>query len=144
MSICMFGGRVENKCSSSVERIGNLRDDWEEIQSMQTPRRWFAAVICNKIIYVVGGETDCKQKITTSTVETYDFVKDKWVYVSSMKTERRAHAACVMNGKIYVVGGLDASDKAVNSIECYDPTSDSWSVVGNTDANLFNHSLIVL
>ena len=112
---------------------------------MQTPRRWFAAVICNGVIYAIGGQTNTKRKITTSTVETYDFDKDKWVYISSMITERRAHAACVMNGKIYVVGGLDASKNDVKSIEYFDPQTDSWSVVGNlTDLDLFNHSLIVL
>ena len=140
----VLGGRVDNKCSSSVERISKLSEDWGEIQSMQIPRRWFASVICNGIIYAIGGQTDCKENITTSTVETYDFAENKWVYISSMITERSAHAACVMNGKIYVVGGLDASNKTVKSIECYDPKTDSWSVVGNIDVGLFNHSLIVL
>ena len=28
----VLGGLVDKKCSSSVERIGNLRNDWEEIQ----------------------------------------------------------------------------------------------------------------
>ena len=139
-----LGGLVKNKCSSSVERISKLSEDWGEIQSMQMPRRWFAAVICNGIIYAIGGETDCKENITTSTVETYDFGENKWVYVSSMITERNSHAACVMNGKIYVVGGLDASKNLVKSIECYDPKTDSWSVVGNIDVGLYHHSLIVL
>ena len=140
----VLGGWVDDKCSSSVERISKLSEDWEEIQSMQMPRRWLASVICNGIIYAIGGQTDCKEKITTSTVETYNFGENKWVYVSSMITERSAHAACVMNGKIYVVGGLDASNKTVKSIECYDPETDSWSVVGNIDVSLYHHSLIVL
>ena len=49
-----------------------------------------------------------------------------------------------MNDKIYVVGGFDLSNQEVNSIECYDTQTDSSSVVGNTDVDLFSHLLIVL
>ena len=141
----VIGGRVDDKCSSSVERIGNLRDDWEEIQSMQMPRRWFAAAFCFGFLYVMGGQVNIEENVTTRTVEKYDFDEKKWIYVSSMITERRAHAACVMNGLIYVIGGLNASNKVVNSIDCFNPKTDSWKVVGSLGVNqLYNHSLIVL
>ena len=139
-----IGGLINNKISAKVQRTSNLQTNWEEIAPMQMPRRWFAAVICNGIIYAIGGQTNSEHDVTTNTVEKYDFVEEKWVYVNSMITKRSAHAACVMNGKIYVVGGLDASNTLVNSIECYDPTGDSWSVVACTDIYLYNHSLIVL
>ena len=73
----VLGGRVDDKCSSSVKRISKLSEDWGEIQSMQMPRRWFASVICNGIIYAIGGQTDCKEKITTE-VEASDLGKDKY------------------------------------------------------------------
>ena len=139
-----LGGWINGKCSASVQKISNLKDNWEEIAPMQMPRRWFASVVCNRIIYAIGGQTDSEHQITTNTVEKYDFVEEKWVYVNSMNFDRRAHAACVMNGKIYVVGGKDASNETIKSIECYDPETDSWSVVGDTDVDLYNHSLIVL
>ena len=133
-----------NECSASVQRISNLQRNWEEIASMQIPRKWFAAVICNKTIFAIGGQTDSKQNKLTNTVEQFDFVDEKWIFVNCMNTKRYGHAACVMNGKIYVVGGLDPSNQVIKSIECYDPETDSWNVVGNTDAELYNHSLIVL
>ena len=37
-----------------------------------------------------------------------------------------------MHGKIFVVGGLDGNNRAVKTIECYDPQVDSWSIVGKT------------
>ena len=61
-----------------------------------------------------------------------------------MITAKRAHAACVMNGKIFVVGGLDASKAQVNTIECYNPLTDSWSVVDSTEISLYYHSLVAL
>ena len=139
-----LGGWVNNECSASAQRIGGLTGTWEDVAPMQTPRRWFAAVVCTGIIYAIGGQTDSKQKSKTNTVEKYDFSEEKWVYVSSMSSERTGHAACVINGKIYVVGGLDSLKKTVKTIECFDPKIDSWSDVGNTDMNLYHHSLIVL
>ena len=139
-----LGGWINSKCSASVQKISNLKDNWEEIAPMQMPRRWLASVVCNGIIYGIGGQTDSEHQITTNTVEKYDFGEEKWVYVNSMNIDRCAHAACVMNGKIYVVGGKDASNETIKSIECYDQETDSWSVVGDTDVDLYHHSLIAL
>ena len=140
----VLGGRVKKKYSSNVERISNLNEEWEEIESMQRSRMWFAAVICNEAIYAIGGQTDIETHAVTNTVEKYDFDEEKWVYVSSMNTERRSHAACVMNGKIYVVGGVDEAGHFIKLIECFDPIKASWSVVGETNDELYDHSLIVL
>ena len=38
-----------------------------------------------------------------------------------------------MKGKSFVVGVSDEFGKVVNTIECYDPLPDSWTVVGKTD-----------
>ena len=139
-----LGGHADDKCSNSVERIANLNNKWIKVQSMQTPRRWFAAVICDEAIYAIGGQTNIAENITTNTVEKYGFDEEKWVYVSSMITERIAHAACVVNGKIYVVGGLNQSQKVVKTIESYDPSADLWSIHSEIDDALFYHSLIAL
>ena len=136
-----IGGSTYDKCLSSVERTENLKQQWQQVQPMQMPRHWFAAVTCNGIIYAIGGQSGDEFKTTTNSVEKYDAVEDKWSYVSSMITDRRAHAACVINDKIYVVGDVDASGNAINTIECYHPIADLWSVVGKTDADLFHHSL---
>jgi len=59
-----------------------------------------------------------------------------------MKFERRAHVACVVNEKIFVVGGLNEMNADIKEIERYDPSTDSWSIVGTIDSSLYHHSLI--
>ena len=61
-----------------------------------------------------------------------------------MTSERIAHAACVVLGKIYFVGVFNQFQEVVNTIECYDPTTDSRSVIGKTDDELIYHSLITM
>ena len=138
------GWNIDGECLSCVERNCNLNANWEEFKPMQMPRRWLTAVMCGGFIYAIGGQTNSKHNTQTNTVEKYEFDEEKWVYVSSMNTERSSHAACVLNRKIYVVGGLDATGEAINTIECFDPITDSWTVVGNTDYELYMHSLTML
>ena len=138
----VLGGMDDEKCLSSVERTANLKEQWEQIQPMQMPRKWFSAVSCNEAVYAIGGTSD-KGK-PTNTVEKYDLADDKWSYVNSMITERSSHAACVVNGKIFVVGGNNEFGEAVNTIECYNSLTDSWTVVGETDVNLIHHAIVPL
>ena len=61
-----------------------------------------------------------------------------------MNVGGKYHAACVLRGKIYVVGGLDANNKVIKSIECYNPETDEWTVVGETKHEICGHALIAL
>jgi len=71
----------------------------------------------------------------------YDSVLNSWSYVQDMNKSRYEHSACVLNGKIIVVGGRDANFDIVKEIECYDPTSNNWSVMGHIGDDLYNHSV---
>ncbi|XP_078491172.1 kelch-like protein 12 [Ciona intestinalis] len=132
-------GGHNGKVISSVERYDPSSDEWKDVASMKTPRRWFAAVVFNNAIYAIGGH-DGKQSL--KSVEKYNVDDNTWVYVENMNIERRAHAACVAQNKIYVVGGLDSDSKIVKSIECYDDQTDKWIVVGETEVELFHHSMV--
>ncbi|XP_078490668.1 kelch-like protein 12 isoform X2 [Ciona intestinalis] len=136
-----LGGQDGTQYISSVERYDPSLDEWKDVASMQTPRRWFAVVVLNNVIYAIGGH-DGKQALTS--VEKYNVDDDTWVYVADMNMERCAHAACVAQNKIYVVGGVDTDIKVVKSIECFDDQSDKWSVVGETEVELFNHSMVAV
>ena len=49
-----------------------------------------------------------------------------WTTKASMPTRRNAGAIGVVNGKIYYIGG-HTDDTVVNTVEEYDPTSNSWT-----------------
>ena len=142
--IYALGGHGDGTYLSSVERIKNLTGSWEESPSMQKPRRWFAAVNCDNVIYAIGGQCGEDASTRTKTVERFDPQNSRWEYAAQMNIERSAHTACVMQGKIYVVGGRNANEEAVESIECYNPSLNSWNIVGETNDNLFHHSMVVL
>ena len=138
-----LGGWCNGKNLSSVERLGNLNEVWQNIQPMQTQRAWLAAVNCNGVVYAIGGRFGKKNSTCLNTVEKYDPSLNQWKYVSGMNRKRRSHAACVLRGKIYVVGGSDSDGNVVRDIECYDPEYDTWSVLGNISDSLLHCGLVV-
>ena len=146
---CLFaigGIGMEQSTMASMERLSDLNREWEVVEKMNEPRATFAAVSCAGNIYAIGGVTETSdRKITTlKSVEKYNLIERKWTFVSGMNAERCGHAACVFRGKIFVVGGHDANKQIVKSIECYDPVTDKWLVVGKTEENLAFHSLIAI
>ncbi|XP_078492598.1 kelch-like protein 12 isoform X2 [Ciona intestinalis] len=136
-----LGGFDGKQFICSVERYDPSSDEWKDVASMKTPRSLFTAVVLNNVIYAIGGH-DGKQ--TLKSVEKYNADDDTWVYVKDMNMERSHHAACVARNKIYLVGGVDSNRKVVKSIECYDDQTDKWSVVGETEVELYNHSMVAV
>jgi hypothetical protein len=66
----------------------------------------------------------------TNKVERYDILKNIWNFVSPMNERRYRPGVAVLNGKIYVLGGEEGWDHYHDTIECYDPMTDKWEVVG--------------
>ena len=143
---CLYaiGGRDGENYLSSVERLDDFEGEWEESQPMHIPRRWLAAVNCNNVIYAIGGQCSMESLTTTKWVEKFDPDDGKWVFVKEMNFERNGHAACVVDGKIYVVGGIDDVGRNVKTIECYDPSLDTWGIIGATENKLHDHAIVLL
>ena len=131
----------DGRLSASVEMLGDVTGTWQHIQPMKTSRIHFAAVNCMDTVYAIGGRNYKCNAI--KSVEKYNFKFKKWVNVDDMNIERWGHSACIMQNKIFVVGGMNINGN-VHEIECYDPSSDNWSIVGNTNLELYHHSILVI
>ena len=61
-----------------------------------------------------------------------------------MHCARRFTAAAVVDGKIYVVGGRDAQRQDLSSVEVYEPSSDTWTLVAPMGTARKQHGVAVL
>ncbi len=90
------------------------------------PRDWPAMAVVNGKIYVIGGQDDSG---FSSTVEEYDPILETWTLRSPMPTARAYTAVAVMNDLIYVFGGSNNSRSADNTLEIYNPASNTWTSI---------------
>ena len=88
-------------------------------------------------VILIGGfraNGDLTKGTTQQNVVVYDPVSAKWASVASMNQARAFHGAVLLlNGKVLVAGGVVATGfnyVTLDHCEVYDPTKQSWSVVG--------------
>ncbi len=102
-------------------------NSWVGVSSMANPRAGLGAALGRDgRIYAIGGE-DGSQVLDVA--EAYEASTGSWNPVKPMPTKR--HSLAVSwgpDGKIYALGGTVATGSATNSVEAYDPVTDSWLV----------------
>jgi N-acetylneuraminic acid mutarotase len=107
---------------------------WSSKAPMGSYRADLASVTLNGKIYAIGGYTPIPSWSTTNIMEEYDPATDTWTQKASMNIARGVFAAVVNNGRIYVCGGVTnpsgEEEFWQQSVEEYDPTTDTWTIVG--------------
>lgn len=100
-----FGG-PNNSSLSQVERYSIERNKWEDIGSLNVPRRAMSALSLNGSVYVLGGFDGEKY---LSSVEKLELGQTEWRIVSAMNHPRCTFGAVGVREKqvIYAFGGFD-------------------------------------
>jgi RNA polymerase sigma factor (sigma-70 family) len=123
-----LGNVLPNLQNALFMALQGQGDTWTKKADMPTPRGYLSSSVVNGKIYVIGGNDDNGNIL--STVEEYNPVTDKWTKKSDMPTARYALSASVVNDKIYVVGGMtEIGPKKTwfSTVEEYDPVTDKWT-----------------
>ncbi|XP_064478409.1 alpha-scruin-like [Ornithodoros turicata] len=115
---------------SSALLFQPTQNKWTSFQDMPEPRNYHAAVFYNGYIYVTGGynpiQVASNEIISQKSVFRYSVQSKSWDRVADMRHARACHGMAVVNDKIMVVGGKDDSGEILQSVEVYNPASDSW------------------
>jgi len=116
---------------SEIEAYNPSTDTWTTgLAPMPTARNGLGAGVINGKIYAVGGDNGSDQYY--AKLEVYDPAPNNWTTKASMPTARACPAVEVLNGKLYVIGGynlVDGNATALNTVEVYDPETDSWTTL---------------
>jgi N-acetylneuraminic acid mutarotase len=123
------GGNVLN----TVEAYSLITHSWSPVGSMSTARYGAAAAVGpDGRIYVFGGrDSTGPLSHTVNTVEAYSLITHSWSPVASMPTTRSFAAAAAWGSgqdrRLLVFGGQDAMGNPLNTVESYNPNTNSWS-----------------
>jgi N-acetylneuraminic acid mutarotase len=138
-------GNTEN--TSVVEMYDPATDTWAAKESMPTKNNNMAASEVDGKIYVIGGKMAEGPELGLQSLLMYDPDTDSWSQKNSMHVRRWAPSSSVMDGKIYVIGGekgIEDGWPGLNSVEMYDPVTDTWTPKAPMPTPRRGHSSSVL
>ncbi|XP_018430115.1 PREDICTED: kelch-like protein 30 [Nanorana parkeri] len=98
---------------------------WKPLLPMINPRTNHASASLNGEVYVVGGTLQ-----EAVEVECYDPYSGTWSAVSPARKYVSNFTAVGCSGKLYVVGSCAVKYNAL-TLQCYNPSIDSWSVIAS-------------
>lgn len=68
-------------------------------------------------------------------VEQFEPLNDTWTFVIPMVHKRVFPTLCVFKGCIFAIGGLKCPNKYLNTVEKYDPNTNTWEEVANLNCS---------
>ncbi|OBS83235.1 hypothetical protein A6R68_22772 [Neotoma lepida] len=106
---------------NTIERFDPDENKWEVVGNMAVSRYYFGC---------------CEMQALVSTSSYGNQKSEKWVEVASMKVPRAGMCVVAVNGLLYVSGGRSSSHDflapgTLDSVEVYNPHSDTWTEIGN-------------
>jgi N-acetylneuraminic acid mutarotase len=128
-----YAGNHPGPGSTHVWRYNTLGAEWTRVPDLPAPRGAGAAAIVGRQLHFFGGMDE------TRTIECgdhwsldLDHPELGWTERANMPNPRNHISAASLNGKIYAIGGQHGQEEdqiAQSEVDCYDPETDTWTVV---------------
>ena len=129
------GADWNNQASSNVYAYNPATNIWTQVASMPTEHAFFGAAVGNDgTIYAIGGENGSTYMFGSET-DAYNPNTNTWTKVADLPPisysvgRYELTAAAGKDGTIYVIGGLANGVGVTNSVEAYNPTTNTWTQV---------------
>lgn len=113
-------------------------DSWSAGPAMPTARNWGAVAVLPDRIHIVGGVNANEPFSVDSRLfvnEAFIPGQNTWQTYAPMNFARGGAPADTVDGRFYVIGG-SRGPLALDSVEVYDPSADSWASVPSLPAPL--------
>ncbi|KAG9464724.1 hypothetical protein GDO78_019475 [Eleutherodactylus coqui] len=132
---------------SSAEVFDPISKRWTSLPPMGTRRAYLGVVSLNDCLYAVGGWNERQDAL--NTVERFSFEEEQWVEVAAMRIPRAGVSVISVNGLLYAAGGRASvqtfsAPVTSDSVEVYNPHTDSWTEIGSMITSRCEGSLAVL
>uniref|UniRef100_A0A452IDU2 BTB domain-containing protein n=1 Tax=Gopherus agassizii TaxID=38772 RepID=A0A452IDU2_9SAUR len=139
--IYLFGGEDIMQNPVRLIQVYHIsRNMWFRMETRMVKNVCAPAVVIGDRIIIVGGYT--------RRIIAYDTQANKFVKCADMKDRRMHHGAAVVKNKLYVTGGrcltADNTIQDSDSLDCYDPETDTWTSKGKLPHKLFDHGCLAL
>jgi Kelch motif len=115
---------------SPVEQYSPGPDQWMQVAPLNHPRDQLAAASLNGKVYAIGGANPSGDPtgLYAPYVEAYDPTSGAWSDMAKLNVPRRNLAAVAVGNKIYAIGGCCDTNGPFDTVEVYDPNTNTWTV----------------
>ncbi|KAE9544774.1 hypothetical protein AGLY_000316 [Aphis glycines] len=121
----VVGGFDGEEVLKSVECYDPCLDTWTLVATMSDYRCRCGVGVLDGILYAIGGYniSGCLK-----SVETYTPSSGVWTTIADMHFYRKCFGVVVLDGLLHVIGGCNNEGVVLNSIEIYNPKTNTWSL----------------
>ncbi|CAN8004001.1 unnamed protein product [Ixodes hexagonus] len=127
-----FPQQVSTGCT--VLAYEEADDRWHRIAMLPEPRHHHAGAIVGDSVYVVGGlngrRTVAGRVSPLATCLCYQLGQRQWATLPELHQARAFHGCANVSGTLFAVGGKDKRGRLLDSVECLEPNSSRWKVLG--------------
>lgn len=67
----------------------------------------------------------------------------RWQSLAALSGPRQEHGVAALNGEIYVVGGFSGQQTVLDTVEAFNPTSNSWRSIASLPASMHHVNVAV-
>ena len=136
--VLVVGGCIgSGVCTDKVEIFNPKTNSWVDAEPLKSNRASHTAqLLTDGRVLIVGGSGANDLRVDSDGV-VYDPEKNNWTATGAMSIPRLlAQSILLPNGRVLVAGGtvLEESSSnqiSTNSVEVYDPASNTWTIASN-------------
>ncbi|XP_006012911.1 ectoderm-neural cortex protein 1-like [Latimeria chalumnae] len=121
----VFGGTsVNRKKLPKVQCFDPCLNWWTVAAKCPQPWRYTAAAVVGNQIIVIGGDTE----FSAASAFRFNSETNHWTKFGDVTAKRISCHAVASGNRLYVVGGYFGAQRC-KTLDCYDPSSDTWESV---------------
>ncbi|XP_006808602.1 kelch-like protein 33 [Neolamprologus brichardi] len=125
---------------------GLVKDiEWRRLTEIpDKPKFRHGVAVMDGKLYVIGGCFFYAKDDIMKSAYSYDPVNDCWKRLADMQEFRSNLSVVVRESHLYAIGGDKDINTNVDSVEMYNPDTDSWSFVQPLDLALSGHAAAII
>ncbi|HYM79487.1 MAG TPA: choice-of-anchor D domain-containing protein [Candidatus Dormibacteraeota bacterium] len=144
--VLIAGGMSSSGAVSTAELYNLASQSFAATNGMNVPRWLHTATLLGDGTVLITGGSSLSNGTTLNSAEIYDPVAGSFTLLQSqLNTARAGHTATLLGGgQVLLVGGYDPTTGIIADAELYDPGTQAFIDLGNTNAPRFHHSATLL
>ena len=144
--ILIAGGMSTSGVANGAEIYTPLSQTFAAANAMNVARWLHTATLLNDGTVLVAGGSDLANEETLDSAEIYNPTTGTFTLLSNtLNTARVGHTATLLNnGQVLLVGGYDPDTGLIADAELYDPPTQTFIDLGDTNAPRYEHTATML